>query len=92
MPPVAFTLSCLLATVCPFFFAKIVTCQAPPLSSRPAPSYIPFPFSERETCVRIAAIPIAGIAGMEKVIETSVPAIAPRFASVIFTLKVLLPL
>ena len=35
IPPVAFTLSCLLAIVCPFFLAMIVTCQVPPLSSCP---------------------------------------------------------
>jgi len=42
--------------------------------------------------VRIAAMPMAGIAGVENVTETSAPEMGAPLASVIFTRNVLLPL
>src|SRR6266851_4148486 len=63
IPPVALTVSCLLAIVCPFCWARIVTCQVPPEPRSPFPSYIP-PLSVVLMTVFIAAIPIAGIAAM----------------------------
>src|SRR6266446_686725 len=64
IPPVALTVSCLLAIVCPFRCARIVTCQVPPEPRSPLPSYIPPPFSVAFMTVFIAAIPIAGIAAI----------------------------
>src|SRR5947199_1783363 len=52
---------------------------------------MPFPLSVRETGVRMAAIPIAGIAGIKNVTETSAPEIGAPFASLSFTRIVLLP-
>ncbi len=92
MPPVAVTFNCLLAMVCPFCFARIVTCQVPPVWSRPGPSYRPLPLSASITVVRIAAMPIAGIAGMNKMTLTSAPEIGEPLLPVILTLKMLLPL
>src|SRR5439155_9801747 len=62
IPPVAFTVICLLAIVCPFCCARMLTCQVPPEPRSPFPSYIPLPLSVALITVFIAAIPIAGIA------------------------------
>src|SRR5713101_7260398 len=43
IPPVALSVSCLLAIVCPFCCALMVTCQVPPELSSTLPSYIPPP-------------------------------------------------
>src|SRR5207245_4139201 len=43
IPPVALTLTCLLASSCPFCDAVSVTCQVPPDPRSPVPSYIPPP-------------------------------------------------
>src|SRR5882724_4628081 len=64
IPPAALTVSCLLAMVWPFCWARMVTCQVPPEPRSPLPSYIPPPLSLALMTVFIAAIPIAGIAAM----------------------------
>src|SRR2546430_12221111 len=66
IPPVALSVSCLLAIVCPFCCALTVTCQVPPEPRSPLPSYIPLPFSLALIPVFMAAIPIAGIAADRK--------------------------
>ena len=50
------------------------------------------PCRSRVTGVRIAAMPIAGIAGMKNVTLTSAPEMGEPLASVSFTRKMLLPL
>src|SRR3977135_572373 len=64
IPPVALTVSCLLAIVSPFCRARMVTCQVPPEPRSPLPSYMPPPLSLALMTVFIAAIPIVGIAAM----------------------------
>src|SRR6266481_5568209 len=64
IPPLALTVSCLLAIVSPFCWARTVTCQVPPDPRSPLPSYMPPPLSPALMTVLIAAIPIAGIAAM----------------------------
>src|SRR5947209_8785504 len=64
IPPVALSVSCLLAIVCPFCSALMVTCQVPPEPRSAFPSYSPPPLSVALITVFIAAIPIAGIAAM----------------------------
>src|SRR6266403_5282449 len=92
IPPVALTVSCLLAIVCPFCCALMVTCQVPPEPRSPLPSYIPSPLSLALMTVFIAAIPIAGIAAMKKVTLTFAPAIGCPSLPVSFTRTMLLPL
>lgn len=53
---------------------------------------MPAPFSESVTGMRIAAIPIAGMAGMKNVTLTSAPEIGAPLESESFTRKTLLPL
>src|SRR5437660_7123744 len=64
IPPVALSVSCLLAIVCPFCCALMVTCQVPPELRSTLPSYMPPPLSLAVITVLIAAIPIADIAAM----------------------------
>src|SRR5438552_3708948 len=64
IPPMALSVSCLLAIVCPFCLALTVTCQVPPEPRSPLPSYMPPPLSLALITVFNAAIPIAGIAAM----------------------------
>src|ERR1700694_4100076 len=59
IPPVALSVSCLLAIVCPFCCALMVTCQVPPEPRSPLPSYTPPPLSLASMTVFIEAIPIA---------------------------------
>src|SRR2546426_11256268 len=92
IPPVALSVSCLLAIVCPFCCALTVTCQVPPEPRSPLPSYIPPPLSLALMTVFMAAIPIAGIAAMKKVTVTLAPAIGFPSCPVSFTRTVLLPL
>ena len=58
----------------------------------PEPSYMPPPLSPRLKTVRIAAMPIAGMAGMKKVTVTCAPAIGLPLLSVSLTRNVLSPL
>src|SRR5438128_9501445 len=92
IPPVALSVSCLLAIVCPFCCALMVTCQVPPEPRSPLPSYIPPPLSLALMTVFIAAIPIAGIAAMKKVTVTFAPLIGFPSLPVSFTRTMLLPL
>src|SRR6266478_8142447 len=92
IPPVALSVSCLLAIVCPFCCALMVTCQVPPEPRSPLPSYNPPPLSLALMTVFIEAIPIAGIAAIKKVTVTFAPAIGFPSCSVSFTRTVLLPL
>src|SRR6266849_9338366 len=92
IPPVALSVSCLLAIVCPFCCALTVTCQVPPEPMSPLPSYIPPPLSLALMTVFIAAIPIAGIAAMKKVTVTFAPVIGFPSLPVSFTRTMLLPL
>src|SRR5258708_7443078 len=92
IPPVALSVSCLLAIVCPFCCAPTVTCQVPPEPRSPLPSYTPPPLSVALTTHFIAAIPIAGIAAMKKVTETFAPTIGLPSCPVSFTRTMLLPL
>src|SRR5579859_6197645 len=91
MPPAAFTVSCLFTMVRPFCCAVIVTCHVPLEPSSPLPSYRPASLSEQLTTVFIAAIPIAGMAGMKKLTVTCAPVIGAPLSSVSFTRKMLLP-
>src|SRR5580704_4834921 len=91
IPPVALTESCLFAIVWPFCCAVIVTCHVPPDPRAPLPSYIPPPLSLAWTTVFIAAIPIAGIAAMKKVMLTCAPAIGFPAESVNLTRTVFTP-
>src|SRR5580700_322551 len=92
IPPVALSVSCLLAIVCPFSCALMVTSQVPPEPRSPLPSYMPPPLSPALMTVFIAAIPIAGIAAMKKVTVTFAPAIGFPSCPVSFTRTVLPPL
>src|SRR5580704_2813479 len=92
IPPVALTVSCLLAIVCPFCCARMVTCQVPPEPRFPLPSYIPPPLSLALMTVFIEAISIAGIAAMKKVTVTFAPAIGLPSCPLSFTRTMLLPL
>src|SRR5712672_278350 len=92
IPPVALSMSCLLAIVCPFCCALMVTCQVPPEPRSPLPSYIPPPLSLALMTVFIEAIPIAGIAAMKKVTVTFAPVIGFPSWAVSFTRTMLLPL
>src|SRR5438477_746065 len=85
IPPVALSVSCLLAIVCPFCCALTVTCQVPPEPRSPLPSYIPPPLSLALITVFIAAIPMAGIAAMKKVRLTFAPMIGFPSCPVSFT-------
>src|SRR4029077_8859870 len=90
IPPVALSVSCLFAIVCPFCCALMVTCQVPPEPRSPLPSYIPPPLSLASMTVFIEAIPIAGIAAMKKVTVTFAPAIDCPSGPVSFTRTMLL--
>src|SRR5439155_7493079 len=92
IPPVALSVSCLLAIVCPFCCALTVTCQVPPEPRSPLPSYTPPPLSLALMTVFIAAIPIAGIAAMKKVTVTFAPVIGFPSWPDSFTRTMLLPL
>src|SRR5437660_7423723 len=92
IPPVALSVSCLLAIVCPFCCALMVTCQVPPEPRSPLPSYIPPPLPLALITVFIEAIPMAGIAAMKKVTVTFAPAIGLPPCPASFTRTVLLPL
>src|SRR5260370_33599518 len=92
IPPVALSVSCLFAIVCPLCCALMVTCQVPPEPRSPLPSYIPPPLSLALMTVLIAAIPIAGIAAMNKATDTFPPVIGFRSWPVSFTRTILLPL
>src|SRR6266849_3115647 len=92
IPPVALSVSCLLAIVCPFCCAPTVTCQVPPEPRSPLPSYMPPPLSLALMTVFIEAIPIAGIAAMKKVTVTFAPVIGFPSWPVSFTRTTLLPL
>src|SRR6202047_816242 len=92
IPPVALSVSCLFAMVCPFCCALMVICQVPPEPRSPLPSYIPPPLSLALMTVFIAAIPIAGIAAMKKVTVTFAPVIGFPSWPVSFTRTMLLPL
>src|SRR5438094_9107006 len=70
----------------------MLTCQVPPLSSFPDPSYMPPPLSFRFETVRMAAIPIAGMAGMKNVTVTRDPGTVAPLLSVSLTRNVLSPL
>src|SRR5438105_4121312 len=70
----------------------MVTCHVPPLSNFPEPSYMPPPLSLRFETVRIAAIPIAGMAGMKNVTVTWAPETGLPLLSVSLTRKVSSPL
>ncbi|MBZ5696553.1 MAG: insulinase family protein [Acidobacteriia bacterium] len=78
--------------VWPPFRAKMVTCHVPPLPSWPEPSYVPLPFSDRFTTVRMAGIPMSGIAGMKNVTVTLASETAAPAGSASFTRNTLLPL
>src|SRR6266436_707741 len=92
IPPVALSVSCLLAIVCPFCCALMVTCQVPPEPRSPLPSYVPLPLSLALMTVFIEAIPIVGIAAMKNVTVTFAPVIGFPFWPVSFTRTMLLPL
>src|SRR2546423_984373 len=92
IPPVALSVSCLFAIVCPFCCARMLTCHVPPEPRSPLPSYIPPPLSVALMTVFIAAIPIAGIAPMKKVTVTFAPPIGFPSWPVSFTRTMLLPL
>src|SRR6266849_3622564 len=92
IPPVALSVSCLLAIVCPFCCALTVTCQVPPEPRSPLPSYTPPPLSLALMTVFIEAIPIAGIAAMKKVTVTFAAVIGFPSCPVNFTRTILLPL
>lgn len=64
IPPVALIVSFLSAAIWPPLRAVIVTCHVPPEAKSPLPSYVPSRLSVALTTVRIAAMPIEGIAGM----------------------------
>src|SRR6266849_3505045 len=91
IPPVALSVSCLLAIVCPCC-ALMVTCQVPPEPRSPLPSYMPPPLSLALMTVFIEAIPIAGIAAMKKVTVTFAPVIGFPSWPVSFTRTMLPPL
>src|SRR6202047_1254071 len=92
IPPVALSVSCLLAIVCPFCWTLMVTCQVPPEPRSPLPSYIPPPLLLASMTLFIAAIPIAGIAAMKKVTVTFAPVIGFPSWPVSFTRAMLMPL
>ena len=70
----------------------MLTCQVPPLPNFPEPSYMPPPLSLRFETVRMAAIPIAGMAGMKNVTVTWAPVTGLPLLSVSLTRNVLSPL
>src|SRR3954454_6057400 len=92
IPPSAFTRSCFDARTFPSLRAVIVTCQEPPDSRTPVPSYSPPPRPVSFAVVVMAAMPMAGIAGIKKVTVTSAPSIAALAGPESFTWKTLLPL
>src|SRR5579875_185680 len=71
IPPVADMLSCLVAICLPARVATTVTFHVPPLSRLIGAEYAPSPTGLAVASTRIAAMPIAGIAGMKKTTETS---------------------
>src|SRR5207245_10437739 len=85
IPPVALSVSCLLAIVCPFCCALMVTCQVPPEPRSLLPSYNPPPLSLALMTVFIEAIPMAGIAAIKKVTVTFAPASGFPSCPVTFT-------
>src|SRR6266566_4519042 len=70
----------------------MLTCHVPPLSSFPDPSYTPSRLSLRLETIRIADIPIAGIAGMKNVTVTWAPVMGFPLLSLSLTRNVLSPL
>src|SRR5882762_1791574 len=90
IPPVALTVSFLIASVSQFFFAVSVTCHIPPEPRSPAPSYVPAPLSVPLMTVFISGMFIDGMAAMRKVVVTSAPEIGLPSESVNLTFTVLL--